>query len=204
MHVSSTRPPPGGRPSPRRPRTPPDAPLRAASRSCGARSGGCPPLSSRRRSSKWPTWPVPKTQICATRLTRRKEKKDKATGEKVVVPPVTLVVLGAVDQAVIQRHHLPPASRHATASKECPTFCAAEVDTHPLLDRGSWRSPAHPIFGLLGHHIVARRLRRPTIARAKHSALCPHGKGIIIASCAVTAGTSMSQSTLANFDAQFH
>jgi hypothetical protein len=68
---------------------------------------------------------VPKTQICATRLTRRKEKKDKATGEKVVVPPVNPVILVAVDHAVIQRHHLPPASRHAATSQACPTFCAS-------------------------------------------------------------------------------
>ena len=32
---------------------------------------------------------------------------------------------------------------------------------------------AHPVFGMLGHRIAARRLRRPTIARAQHSAPCP-------------------------------
>ena len=53
----------------------------------------------------------------------------------------------------------------------------AELDTHPLLDRGSWRSAAHPVFGLLGHRIAARRLRRPTIARAQHSAPCPPRQG---------------------------
>lgn len=72
----------------------------------------------------------------------------------------------------------PPQAKHARRSVR------AELDSHPLLDRGSWRSAVHPVFGLLGHHTAARRLRRPTIARAQHSAPCPHGKGIIIASCA--------------------
>ena len=65
----------------------------------------------------------------------------------------------------------PPQAKHARRSVR------AELDTHPLLDRGSWRSAAHPVFGLLGHHIAARRLRRPTIARAQHSVPCPPRQG---------------------------